>query len=48
MTVKTYPKVLVDKERTREMMIKSGISAVFLFLFGLFFLAMFLDMIKII
>lgn len=48
LTVKTYPKVELDRERTREMMIKSGISAVFLFLFGLFFLVMLLDMIKII
>ena len=48
MTVKTYPKVEIDRERTREMMIKSGISALFLLLFGLFFLAMLLDMIKII
>ena len=48
MTVKTYPKVEIDRERTREMMIKSGISALFLLLSGLFFLAMFLDMIKII
>ena len=48
MTVKTYPKVMIDTERTREMMIKSGISALFLILFVLFFLAMFLDMIKII
>lgn len=46
--VKTYPKVELDRERTKEMMIKSGISAGFLLLFGLFFLAMFLDMIKII
>ena len=29
-------------------MIKSGISAVFILLFGFFFLAIFLDMIKII
>ncbi|HTR81308.1 MAG TPA: 2Fe-2S iron-sulfur cluster-binding protein [Bacteroidota bacterium] len=48
MTVKTYPKVALDMERTREMLIKSGISAAFLVLFGVFFLAMFLDMIKII
>jgi ferredoxin len=48
MTVKTYPKVEIDRPRTREMMIKSGISAGFLVLFGVFFLAMFLDMIKLI
>jgi ferredoxin len=48
LTVKTHPKVELDRERTNEMMIKSGISAAFLLLFGLFFLAMFLDMIKII
>jgi len=48
LTVKTYPKVELDRERTKEMMVKSGISAAFLLLFGLFFLAMFLDMIKII
>lgn len=47
-TVKTYPTVELDRERTREMMIKSGISAAFILLFGLFFLVMFLDMIKII
>lgn len=47
-TVKTHPKVELDRERTREMLVKSGISAIFLLLFGLFFLAMFLDMIKII
>ena len=46
--VKTYPKVVLDKVRTRAMMIKSGISVGFLLLFGLFFLAIFLDMIKII
>ena len=45
--VKTHPVVALDRERTIEMMIKSGISAAFLLLFGLFFLAMFLDMIKI-
>ncbi len=48
MTVKTYPKITIDRERTKEMMIKSGISAVFLILFAVFFLAMFLDMIKLI
>jgi ferredoxin len=48
MTVKTYPKVILDMVRTRAMMIKSGISLGFLLLFGLFFLAIFLDMIKII
>ena len=47
-TVKTYPKVLLDMVRTRAMMIKSGISLGFLLLFGFFFLAIFLDMIKII
>ena len=45
--VRTRPVVELDRARTVEMMIKSGISAVFLLLFGLFFLAMFLDMIKI-
>lgn len=45
--VKTRPVVELDRPRTIEMMIKSGISAAFLLLFGLFFLAMFLDMIKI-
>jgi len=48
MTVKTYPKVVLDMVRTRAMMIKSGISLGFLLLFGIFFLAIFLDMIKII
>ena len=46
--VKTYPKVEIDMVRTRAMMIKSGISIGFLLLFGLLFLAIFLDMIKII
>ncbi len=46
--VKTYPNVVLDKVRTRAMMMKSGISVGFLLLFGLFFLAIFLDMIKII
>ncbi len=45
--VKTRPLVELDRARTIEMLIKSGISATFLLLFGLFFLAMFLDMIKI-
>ena len=44
--VKTSPVVELDRARTIEMMIKSGISAAFLLLFGIFFLAMFLDMIK--
>lgn len=48
MTVKTCPKVELDRERTREMMIKSGISVAFLLVFGVFFLMMFLDMIRII
>ncbi len=48
MTVKTSPKVAIDMARTKEMMIKSGISAVFLFLFGIFFVVMFLDMIRLI
>ncbi len=47
-TVKTYPKVVLDTVRTRAMMMKSGISFGFLLLFALFFLAIFLDMIKII
>ena len=47
MTVKTYPKIELDRERTREMMIKSGISAAFMLVFGVFFLMMFLDMIRI-
>ena len=47
-TIKTYPRVELDTVRTRAMMIKSGISAAFLVVFGLFFLLMFLDMIRII
>jgi len=47
-TVKTRPNVVLDVGRTKEMMVKSGISAAFIVVFASFFLAIFLDMIKII
>ena len=47
-TVKTRPAVVLDIARSKEMMVKSGISAAFLVVFASFFLAIFLDMIKLI
>lgn len=46
MTVKTHPKFEIDKETTRLMLIKSGISAGFIILLGLILVVIFLDMIK--
>ena len=46
MTIKTHPKFEIDKETTRLMLIKSGISAGFIILLGLILVVIFLDMIK--
>ncbi|MDA0986086.1 MAG: 2Fe-2S iron-sulfur cluster-binding protein [Bacteroidetes bacterium] len=45
-SVKTFPIVEIDKIETKRLLIKSGIVALFTFIFGGTFLVMFLDMIK--
>lgn len=47
-SVKTHPKMEIDKDRTNQMLTKSAISIGFTFLFAALFLVMFFDMIKII